>query len=132
MPNDCFNHITITCEDISKIEELNALIINELQHKSVNEKYVYNDTVNMLTRGHRGIIFDLWTAWNPNYEWLESLLDKYPNCWVKNEWWEEGGFAGVWIGYVTNSNEKDIKQLTWNDICLEGKVFLFKSVTDNN
>ena len=132
MPNDCFNHITITCEDISKIEELNALIINELQHKSVNEKYVYNDTVNMLTRGHRGIIFDLWTAWNPNYEWLESLLDKYPNCWIKNEWWEEGGFAGVWIGYVTTSNEKDIKQLTWNDICLEGKVFLFKSVTDNN
>uniref|UniRef100_A0A6C0B9M3 YubB ferredoxin-like domain-containing protein n=1 Tax=viral metagenome TaxID=1070528 RepID=A0A6C0B9M3_9ZZZZ len=123
MPNDCWNCMTITCENIEFAEELNSLVINELKHKE-GEKYIYNETIDMLQRGTRGIIFNAWSAWNPDYEWLENLLDKYPNCWVKNEWSEEGGLAGVWIGFVKN-NEKIIKDLTWDDICLEGKQFLF-------
>ena len=123
MPNDCWNRITITCENIEFAEELNNLIINELKHKE-DDKYVYHETIDMLKRGTRGIIFSLLSAWNPDYEWLDGLLDKYPNCWIKNEWIEEGGFAGVWIGFVEN-NEKIIKQLTWDDICLEGKQCLF-------
>jgi hypothetical protein len=123
MPNDCWNHITITCENREFTEELNNLVINELKHKE-DDKYIYLETVDMLKRGTRGIIFNLWSAWNPDYEWLESLLEKYPNCWIKNEWSEEGGFAGVWIGYFKN-DEKIIQQLTWDDICLEGREYLF-------
>jgi len=123
MPNDCWNHVTITCENEECTEELNNLIVNELQYKENNE-YVYHETVNMIKKGRRGIIFNLWSAWNPDYEWFESLLEKYPNCWIKNEWCEEGGLAGVWIGYV-NNNESTIKHLTWDDICIEGKHFLF-------
>ena len=58
------------------------------------------------------------------FEWLKSLLNKYPNCWIKNEWAEEGGTAGVWIGYVKD-NENIIKELEWNDICAEGQYYLF-------
>ena len=45
-------------------------------------------------------------------------------CWVKNEWYEEGGLAGVWIG----SKKEDklyIKELQWEDITIEGKMTLF-------
>ena len=124
MPNDCWNHMTITCENLEAVGELNNLIFNELKHEEGNKR-VYHETVNMIKRGTRGIIFDIWSAWNPNYEWLESLLDKYPNCWIKNEWSEEGGFAGVWIGCVNKNNEKVIKELQWDDICIEGKACLF-------
>ena len=124
MPNDCWSHVTITCENPEAVNELNNLILNELKHKD-GEKYVYNETVDMIKRGTRGIIFDIWSAWNPDYDWLESLLEKYPNCWIKNVWSEEGGCAGVWIGY-NNNNEKIIKDLQWDDICLEGKVYLFE------
>jgi hypothetical protein len=116
--------MTITCENREFINELNNLILNELKHKK-GDKYVYHETVEMIKRGTRGIMFEIWSAWNPDYEWLESLLDKYPNCWVKNEWCEEGGFAGVWVGFVNNNNEKIIKDLTWDDICIEGKAYLF-------
>lgn len=125
MPNDCWSHITITCENREAVDELNNLIINELKHKEEN-KYVYHETVNMIKRGTRGLIFDIWSAWNPDYEWLEGLLDKYPNCWVKNEWSEEGGSAGVWVGFMNNNNEKIIKDLQWDDICIEGKACLFQ------
>ena len=29
------------------------------------------------------------SAWQPDFEWLESLITNYPECWIKNEWWEE-------------------------------------------
>jgi|LauGreDrversion2_5_1035112.scaffolds.fasta_scaffold59149_2 hypothetical protein len=125
MPNDCWSHITITCENREAVDELNNLIINELKHTE-EDKYVYHETVNMLKRGTRGIIFEIWSAWHPDYEWLESLLEKYPNCWVKNEWSEEGGFAGVWVGFMNNNKEKIIKDLQWDDICIEGKACLFQ------
>jgi hypothetical protein len=129
MPNDCYNHVTITCENREFVKELNDLVLNELQHKE-DDHYVYHETVDMLKRGTRGIIFRLWSAWNPDDEWFESLLDKYPHCWVKNEWSEEGGLAGVWVGFV-NNNEKRIQHLTWDDICIEGKACLF-SIEDED
>jgi len=124
MPNDCSNRITITCEDREFTKELNDLIINELKHKE-NDKHVYHETVEMLVRGTRGIIFNKWSPWNPNWEWLESLVDKYPHCWIKNEWGEEGGLAGVWIGF-NRDGEKKIDALTWLDICLEGRQYFFE------
>jgi hypothetical protein len=103
--------------------------MNELQHKE-NDEYIYHETVEMKKRGRRGIIFNIWSPWNPDFEWLESLILKYPNCWIKNEWSEEGGFAGVWIGHVDNNNEPVIESLTWEDICIEGKHYLFMDETE--
>ena len=55
MPNDCWSRVTITCENPDAVNELNNLILNELKHKD-GEKYVYNETVDMIKRGPRGII----------------------------------------------------------------------------
>ena len=90
MGNDCWNKLTITCE--KSADELNELITNEIQYKQ-NEEYnesVHNEHVRIIKRGNRGICVDMYTKWRPNFKWLSGLLDKYPNCWVKNEWDEEG------------------------------------------
>lgn len=123
MPNDCWNNLTITCiQNKFTIEEdaaeLTTLVTNELQHR-------LNDEPNrMKQRGRRGVICSIWSANEPDFEWLKSLLTKYPNCWIKNEWNEEGGSAGVWVGYVKN-NEPFIKELEWDDISIEGHYYLF-------
>jgi hypothetical protein len=121
MPNDCCNYITITCEDGVLLD---TLVKNELQHLESDGTYVYNNNVNMLTKGRRGIIFDIWSPNNPNFEWLQGLLSKYPNCWIKNEWIEEGGFAGVWVGCY-RVGKIIIRELTWNDLSLEARHYLF-------
>jgi hypothetical protein len=112
MPNDCWNHLTITCDNP---DELTELILNEIKdhHQSVIRK-----------RGEKGVIMRTWSPWAPDFVWLSQLLDKYPDCWIKNEWDEEGGMAGVWVGYVSK-DEKIIKQMDWVDLCLEEKHFLF-------
>jgi len=116
--------MTITCENPQVENEVNNLVINELQYEK-DGVYIYHDNVEMIKKGRRGIKFNLWSAWTPDYEWLESLLKKYPDCWIKNEWSEEGGLAGVWIGFIDKNNEEVIKELTWDDICIEGKLYLF-------
>ena len=121
MPNDCTNIVTITCEDE---EILNKLIHDNLQFYD-GEKYVCNENVKILRRGCRGIIFEIWSGWNPDYQWLESLIEKYSGCWVKNEWHEEGGMAGVWIGFINDNNEPVIENFYWNDLSIEAKHFLF-------
>jgi len=122
MPNDCWNHMTITCEDQ---KQLTTLVTTELQEMSEDGTFVYLDTIEMIKRGINGIIFRQWSPLNPNYEWLEKMLTKYPECWIKNQWHEEGGMAGVWVGFTNEEGEKIIKQMTWNDLCIEAKHYLF-------
>ena len=74
-------------------------------------------------RGVEAVVLSLWSRWQPKFEWLTSLLTEYPSCWVKNEWSEEGGQAGVWIG----STRSGIQQLEWSEMCLEEKAHRFRS-----
>ena len=121
MPNDCWSFMTITCEDP---DQLTRLVQKELQYKE-NGALVYHETIEMVKRGVKGIVFRVLTAASPNFVWLESLLSNYPSCWVKNEWEEEGGHAGVWVGYTNEDGDPIVKQMTWNDLCIEAKYFYF-------
>lgn len=120
MPNECTNYITITCKHENV---LNKLVCDNLQFYDGNN-YVYKEHVKMIKRGHRGIYFSMYSAWQPDYKWLESLLEKYPDCWIKNEWQEEGGLAGYWIGYF-DENEQVINDSCWRDLSIEERHYLF-------
>ena len=114
MPNVCYNHITITCEDVT---ELNKLFENELTREEGRD---YKN-ITIVKKCCKGIQFQQLTAWKPEYEWLESLVTKYPNCWVKNEWDEEGGLAGVWVGSV----QRGIQSVSWEDLSIDAKYHIF-------
>jgi hypothetical protein len=121
MPNDCWNNITIICEDS---KELDKLFINELTREEDRDygiEFYYYKNITIQKKCFNGIIFQQLTSWKPQYEWLESLLTKYPNCWVKNEWNEEGGIAGVWVGSVKNG----IQSMSWEDLSIEAKYYIF-------
>ena len=101
MPNDCWNNITITCENH---DELVRLIDAEIKDQDIIQK-----------RGANAVILRMWSPWAPPFNWLSELIDKYPRCWIKNEWNEEDGMTGVWIGFVNNDNEKTVKQMSWRE-----------------
>jgi hypothetical protein len=73
-------------------------------------------------KGVEGIQFRLWSRWQPDFAWLEGILQKYPSLWVKNIWHEEGGMAGVWIG-----SDRGIKRLEWDDMCSEENAHRFRT-----
>ena len=120
MPNDCWNYVTITSQNP---EELNTLLQNEIKN--------YHQ-VDIKKKGKNGVIMRIWSPWAPNFEWFSGLLDNYPGCWIKNEWDEEGGMAGVWVGFIDENREKNIRSLEWKDLCLEEKYYLFLPDTDTD
>jgi hypothetical protein len=70
------------------------------------------------TSGQGVEVFNVGSRWLPDYQWLESLLDKYPEIWIKNVWSEEGGNEGVWVG-TNRGEQKEIKRLEWEGMCIE-------------
>ncbi len=115
MPNDCWNHLTITCPV--------PFVLNRLIDMEIRE---YHQCITK-TRGERGVRICIWSPNEPDFDWLSDLLYKYPDCWIKNEWDEEGGRAGVWVGFVDNNDNKVIKQMEWADLCLEERDYFFNN-----
>jgi len=76
-------------------------------------------------RGLEAVVMKVWSSWRPDYDWLESLILKYPTCWIKNEWNEEGGKAGVWIG-TTRDGEFTIRCFEWDDMSIDEEVNRFR------
>ena len=115
MPNDCWNYIMLTADEA----ELNKFVSTELEIPK--KKYKVE------ARGLEAIRLKLWSEWKPDFEWLESLLVKYPSCWIKNEWIVEDGEAGTWIG-TARGGEKVIKQLMWDDMSIEESAYRFRKI----
>ena len=57
----------------------------------------------------------------PIYEQMEMLLNKYPKCWFKNEYENELGHCGMWIGRY-QSGEPEIQKLEWLELTIEELV----------
>ena len=118
MPNDCWNHITITADK----DELSQLMENEFTKYQQREE---NEIFSISQRGDQAVRIRIWSAWHPDFQWLESLLTKYPSCWVKDEWNVEDGQAGVWLG-TAREGKKEIRQFLWEDMSIEEEAYRFR------
>lgn len=116
MPNVCSNYFTITS---GNTVELQTLVATELTRGEGAEFYERN--IVFTKNCPHGIQFRQHTKWRPDYEWMQRIVVKYPTCWVKNEWIEEGGMAGVWVGSLTNG----IQSMIWEDLCIDAKEHIF-------
>ena len=119
MPNDCDNIITIICKNK---DILNEFIETELEVIRLHNDQ-HNEFIKILKKGKFGVVFKLWSPWNPDYDWLKNTLSLHPEFWIKNEWHEEGGMAGVWIGYTKENDESVIESFTWKDLCIEEEYY---------
>ena len=74
----------------------------------------------LLRKGEMGMEISFTTAWNPPFALFEHLVEVHQDVWLKCDWSEEGGFAGVFI-VSWESKEKKVKveSLEWQDWCDE-------------
>ncbi len=104
MPNECYNYITISCPNTDELKELYMKELVKTEEESKDENLYYYKNIRIEKQTNNIIKFNQITKWHPDYEWLEGLLIKYPNCWVKNTWHDEDALEGLWIG---NTGEED-------------------------
>lgn len=69
--------------------------------------------------GDAGMEIQFQTAWSPPTEFFKRLVKKYPEIWLKCEWFEEGGVAGIDILYMNNKKEVQTDSFVWSDWCEE-------------
>lgn len=119
MPNDCTNMITIICKNKETLKEFVEIELGDI--KKHNDQYF--EFIKIIKKGKFGVVFRLWSAWNPDYEWLQNILALHPDFWIKNEWHEEGGMAGVWVGYTEENDEPVIEKFTWKDLSIEEQYY---------
>jgi hypothetical protein len=114
MPNECWNTITLT----GVKEEIDLFVMKEF-------KDVPEWAHKIIHRGEEGILFRIWSRWEPDYKWLEGLLQQYTSFWIKNSWHEEGGGEGVWIGQLVEG-VPSIKRMEWYGMCIEEAAHRFR------
>lgn len=115
MPNDCTNYLTIRFKTENDLHNFAS---------DYTENYPgWNKKI--ISKGTKGIITTNETAWKPDFEWLKKILEEYDDCFVKDEWFEEGGLAGVWVGQYTSGGVRVIDEMKWLDLSIEEKAFLF-------
>lgn len=103
MPNDCWNFITIKATN----EQIRTILTTEFTSVP---KWAFD----LRQVGEEALIFTIWSRCTPDKKLIHYLLDKYEDLWVKNEWSEEGGFAGIIVGTKGN-----LKEMEWEEGCIE-------------
>ena len=74
MPNECSNHLTITSTCETDIVDILQEFSDKIQNVSVTQS-------NKLA-----VMLDFITAWKPDIQFIDAIVDKYPLSWIKNEW----------------------------------------------
>jgi hypothetical protein len=108
MPNEVSNRVTITNE--SEIDQILHDIHKEIPHVTIDQQ------------SNLGIRIQYITAWEPNIQFLEKIVENYPLSWVKNEWSSEDGTSGIIIG-----KKNDLKTMSWNDLSIDDENHFFNT-----
>ena len=103
MPNTCVNVITLKATQ-AQIETILTCEFTDVPRWAFQ----------IIRIGKESIMFKIWSPWTPNKDLINRLVMNYPGLWLKNEWNEEGGNAGVIVG-----NAEHLKDLEWNEGCIE-------------
>jgi hypothetical protein len=148
MPNDCWNTVRLSGNE-STVARLHQAEFSfelfhpppsiltktddllEWQHQHWGTKwnrYEYK----LIQKGNTGLEIKFSTAWSPPYAFFEHILDQFPDVWIRCDWIEEGGMSGIFVGYVDEKNGKVIKEMHWNDWCLEDFYYKFQDSTNTH
>lgn len=58
----------------------------------------------------------------PYYFYLEALLKKYRQCWMKNTFCDEDGNAGTWIASIVHG-EVASEMVNWRELTIEDTIY---------
>jgi hypothetical protein len=134
MPNDCYNRVTIGADPetinylYKKRFRFNTILpipINANENWSVNfwgtqwDRYKYK----VLKVGNSALQISFHTDWTPPFKLFNYIAETF-RAWIKCEWDEEGGKAGVYLVKYNNDN-LEIKDFVWDDWSIEEYNFRF-------
>ena len=102
---------------IQKIQDTSAMLTegsDEILY--IAESFFKNATITH--RSTKYIVFSYEFRNVTINHYLQALLEKYPHCWMKNEFYTDSGDCGMWLGRFRDSKPY-IQELSWKELFIE-------------
>jgi hypothetical protein len=144
MPNECYNTVRLSGSEelIQKLDEAKFSLqtflpppefsptqtedLIEWRYEHWGTKWDVFD-YSVKKKGKTGIEVTFCTAWSPPIPFFKHLMKQYPETWIKCDWVEEGGMAGVYVSkWDKKENKIETQELIWDDWCLEEYAYHFR------
>ena len=93
----------------------------QIEYVGTQQYFFGPENVKVSHRKPNHIVFSLDYRNEPIYEQMEMLLNKYPKCWMKNEYENELGYCGIWVGRYQHG-KPEIQKLKWSEPTIEELV----------
>lgn len=136
MPNDCYCDVRIGANE----EHIQMFVDTEFSFEKLRPRpegvdwYEWNcanwgtkwDRYEFKLRqvGDEGMIMTFDTAWVPPCELFKYLAETYHDVWIRCDWEEEGGYAGVYVVHWNQEKNKlEESSASWMDWCIEEKHY---------
>lgn len=88
----------------------------ELLH--IGKRFFGKDQIKIKHRSPKYLVVSYEYRNLPVYQYLSALLQRYPKCWMKNEFFTDQGICGVWIARMTKGQINEQEQ-AWTELCYE-------------
>ena len=82
----------------------------------IAERFFENAKV--IHRSEKYLVFSYEFRNVPINHYLQALLEKYPQCWMKNEFSTDSGQCGMWLGRFRH-RKPYIQELSWMELSIE-------------
>ena len=105
-----------------KIDELENL---EFKIKGINkecdilaDRFFGKENIEIKLRDPKYIVISFEYRNDNINQYFVALLNKYPMCWIKNDYSTENGYCGIWIGRFIKGKPY-IQEIEWEELTLE-------------
>jgi hypothetical protein len=147
MPNECWNKVRLSSNPalIQKLleSEFSFASIRPIPESVEQKNWTEWCTENWGTKwdrydykleeaGKEAILIYFHTAWSPPTILFKFLLQEHPEMWLRCDWEEEGGEAGVFVGFTNQRGDLKIQSMTWDDWCIEEYAHKFRKAESTN
>ena len=107
---------------IQKIQDTCAMLTDGSEDILYISERFFGKNVKVTHRSERYIVFSYEFRNIPIHNYLQALLEKYPPCWMKNEFSTDSGHCGMWLGRF-RSGVREIQELSWMELFIEEEHF---------
>lgn len=117
-------HIRGPEQDLTTIEQTGAVVkTSDSQIMRISKDFFGKDNIQILHRNSKYLVIGYDARNGTFYDYLLQILEQYPKCWLKNEYSDENGNAGIWIARYVNGKIA-VQEHEWTELTVEEIIHL--------
>jgi hypothetical protein len=104
---------------LTTIEQNGAVVkTSDCQLTRISKDFFGKDNIKILHRNSKYLVIGYDARNGTFYDYLLQILEQFPKCWLKNEYSDENGNAGIFIARFIDG-KVGVQVCEWNELTVE-------------